>query len=197
MLSLIKHTTSAAAVTPHPWYALQVKPRREKHVSDVLQCKNYEVFLPLYDSLNQWSDRYKTVQLPLFPGYVFCRLDVNYRLPVLTTPGVLRIVSNGNGPTVVDEKQMLALRMVLAEHLQCEPCSFLQLGQRVRIVSGALAGVEGILMDTRKRQTLVVSIDILHRSVAVEIEQLSVEPVDAPPRYPLVVPTQPLLKPLY
>ena len=184
------HTTSPA-MAQYPWYALQVKARREKQVSALFERKGYETFLPLYESLSRWSDRYKTVQFPLFPGYVFCRIDVNHRLPILMTPGVLRIVSHGAGPTVVEEKQILAFRTVLGATLRCEPCSFVPLGQRVRIASGALSRIEGILTKTHKRHTLVMSVDISHRSVAVEIDQFSVQPVDAPPRSSMLLHCQP------
>lgn len=159
------------------WFALSIKRNREKHVSEILRGKGYEEFLPLYYSRRRWSDRYKDLQVPLFPGYVFCRFEAERRLPVLMTPGVVLVVGNGRAPIPVEDAEIEALKLVVNSHLQVQPWPYLKVGERVRIESGALAGLEGILQDIRKSCRIVVSVDLLMRSVAVEVERNWVRPV--------------------
>jgi transcription antitermination factor NusG len=160
-----------------PWFALHVRPRYEKQISQNLQQKGFEEFLPLYSSRRKWSDRYKIVELPLFPGYLFCRIDRNVRMPVLTIPGVIRIVGFGGELTPVSEEEVSAIRSIVKSGYAAEPWPFLKVGQRVRIMEGALEGLEGILLKSRAGSRLVVSVDLLQRSVAVEIDAAWVKPV--------------------
>ena len=153
------------------WFALRVKSRTEKVVAMMARNKGFEEFLPLYESRNRWSDRTKSVQLPLFPGYVFCRLNPERRLPVLTIPGVLHFVGIGKTPVPVEETEIAAIRRAIESGLSTEPWPFLQAGQRVRLDRGPLAGLEGILIEAQKQERLVVSVTLLQRSVAVEIER--------------------------
>ncbi|MFN3322411.1 MAG: transcription termination/antitermination protein NusG [Bryobacteraceae bacterium] len=159
------------------WFALRVKARHEKNIAWVLRQKGYEEFLPLYHCERKWSDRMKQLELPLFPGYVFCRFDPRHRLPILTTPGVALIVGNGKTPEPVEDQEIEVLQAVVHSRLSAQPWPFLQVGQRVRIVRGALCGLEGLLVDFRKSLRLVVSVTLLQRSVAVEVDQEWVRPV--------------------
>jgi transcription antitermination factor NusG len=160
------------------WYALHVKYRYEKITATVLHNKGYPEFLPLYRAKRQWSDRIADVELPLFPGYVFCHFDVNNRrVPVVTTPGVLRIVGIGPVPAPVDESEMGALQTMVDSGLSAEPWPYVRAGQSVRIAHGAMAGIEGILVEARKRHRLVLSVTLLQRSVAVEVDTAWVMPL--------------------
>ena len=160
-----------------PWYALRVRPRYEKMVANTLLTKGYEGFLPLYRHRSRWSDRIKEVMVPLFPGYLFCKFDVNKRLPILVTPGVIQIVGIAKTPYPVDENEIAALQSIIISHLQVEPRSYLNIGTRVRIELGPLSGVEGILTGKKGNHKLVLSISLLQRSVAVEIDESWVVPV--------------------
>ena len=161
------------------WFAVRVKSRAEKAVAMMARNKGFEEFLPLYASRNRWSDRTKSVEMPLFPGYVFCRLNPERRLPVLTIPGVLHFVGIGKTPFPVADAEVAAIRRAVACGLSAEPWPFLEVGQRVRLERGPLAGIEGILLEACKEQRLIVSVTLLQRSVAVAIERHWVTLLDA------------------
>ena len=165
-------------MTALPWYALQVRPRFEKVIALTLLNKGYEGFLPLYRHRSRWSDRMQEVQLPLFPGYLFCRLDLNHRLPVLVTPGVMHIVGIGRTPHPVEEDEIASLQAIVISGLQAEPRSYLNIGERVRVEIGPLAGTEGILLALKGSTRLVVSVSLLQRSVSVEVDGSWVVPLD-------------------
>ena len=169
------------AVTLYPWFALQVRMRHEGDVSDHLQGKGYEWFLPLYKSRRRWSDRVKEVDAPLFPGYLFCRFNPHDRLPILKTPGVTQIVGYNHVPVPVDEQEIIAIRRLIASGVPNFPCAYLEVGSKVRIDAGALRGLEGILMDVKGKRRLVLSITLLQRSVAVEIDSDAVSVLHALP----------------
>lgn len=162
---------------PLPWYALQVRPRFEKIVASTLLNKGFEGFLPLYRCRSRWSDRIKEVHLPLFPGYLFCRLDINKRLPILITPGVIHIVGIGKAPHPVEDAEIAALQAIVISGLQAKPRSYLTVGRKIRIEIGPLAGVEGIVVALKGASRLVVSVSLLQRSVSVEIDESWVVPV--------------------
>ena len=164
----------------YPWFALQVRTRHEAGVADYLQGKGYEYFLPMYKARRRWSDRTKQVNVPLFPGYLFCRFDPQNRLPILKTPGVTQIVGYNRVPVAVDENEINAIRTLVDSGLPNQPCAFLELGNRVRIEAGALRGLEGILLEVKGKRKLVLSITLLQRSVAVEIDSESVSVVPTP-----------------
>jgi transcription antitermination factor NusG len=162
-----------------PWYALQLRPRHEKLVATTLVNKGYEGFLPLYRKKSRWSDRIKEIELPLFDGYLFCRFDINKRLPILITPGVMRIVGFGKIPHPVEDQEIAALQSICISGLQAEPWPYIRIGQRVRIDRGSLAGVEGIITDNKKGfRRLIVSVTLLQRSVSVEIDEAWISPID-------------------
>ncbi len=161
------------------WFALSARRNHEKNVAEILRGKGYEEFVPTYRSRRKWSDRYKELELPLFPGYVFCRFNPARRLPILTTPGVVLIVGNGRVPVPVEDAEIDALRTVVASNLRVEPWPYLRVGERVVIESGSLAGLEGILQEVRKSCRIVVSVELLQRSVAVEVDRSWVRPAGA------------------
>jgi transcription antitermination factor NusG len=161
----------------YPWFALQIRMRHESNVADHLQGKGYEWFLPLYKARRRWSDRVKEVSSPLFPGYLFCRFNPHDRLPILKTPGVTQIVGYNHVPVPVDEQEIEAIRRLIASGLPNFPCAFLQVGSKVRIEAGALRGLEGILTELKGKRRLVLSITLLQRSVAVEIDSDAVSVV--------------------
>lgn len=163
----------------HPWYVLRVRTNREKAVASLLRHKGFVEFLPLYAVCRRWSDRTKEVEIPLFPGYVFCRFDAENRLPILTTPHVLHVVGNGGLPEPVDEGELNALQRVVASGLLLQPWPFLKIGERVIIQAGPLRNVEGILTEIKGHRNLIVSITLLQRSVAVCMERHAVRPAAA------------------
>jgi len=153
-----------------PWFALQVRARYELGIADHLDGKGYELFLPLYKCRKRWSDRVKEVEAPLFPGYLFCRLNPQDRLPILKTPGVIQVVGMNRTPTAVDEHEIQAIQAMVASGIPNQPWPFLATGDRVRIESGPLTGLEGILVEFKGNHRLVLSVTLLQRSVAVEID---------------------------
>ena len=159
------------------WYALHIRPRFEKHVQMHLEYKGYEVFLPATVSKRRWSDRIKSLSLPLFPGYIFCKFDVNARLPILVTPGVNYVVGVGRCPVPVDPDELAAVHQIVRSGAGIQPWPYLKCGETVRIESGPLEGLTGIIVREKGCDRLVVSVTLLMRSVSVEIERASVKPV--------------------
>ena len=153
------------------WFALTAKPRHEKAVAANLRSKGLESFLPLYRVRRQWTDRIHSVDLPLFPGYVFCRFAYASRMPVLHTPGVRSVVGFSNVPTPVSDDEISRIQTIQASGLPAQPWPYLRVGQRARIEHGSLAGLEGVLIREKDTLRVVVSVELLHRSVAVEIDR--------------------------
>jgi transcription antitermination factor NusG len=167
-----------AAPDGAPWFAVQTRPRWERLVHDALRGKGYDAYLPLYSVRRRWADRIKTIEQPLFSGYCFCRLNLSARyLPVLTTPGVRQLVGVAGAPQPIPDHEIESVRTIVASGLGAQPWPFLKVGDRVRLRGGSLDGLEGILLATRKRYRLVVSVELLQRSVAVEVDQSWVEAV--------------------
>lgn len=162
------------------WYAVRVRSRCEKLVAGTLENKGYEEFLPLHKVRRQWSDRVKVSERPLFPGYVFCRFPVVNRLPILTTPAVVGIVGIGPEPLPVEDEEIASLKSLVRSGFPSEPCDFFGSGDRVRVVAGPLAGLEGVFLSSTSGDRLVVSVSLLCRSVAVELEAGSVAPASSP-----------------
>lgn len=152
------------------WFAVQVRAQREASAADHLTGKGYDLFLPTYKCRKRWSDRIKEIETPLFPGYLFCRLDANDRLPILKTPWVLQIVGFNGSPIPVDEDEIAAVRTLVSCGVPAQPWPFLEIGDRVRIESGPLRGLVGVLIQFKGNHRFVVSITLLQRSVAVEID---------------------------
>jgi transcription antitermination factor NusG len=166
------------------WYGIRVRSKFERVVSMALANKGYEEFLPLYQACRAWSDRSKQIPLPLFPGYTFCRFDVQGRLlPILTTPGVVSIVSAGKVPIPIPNREIDAVKAVVSSGLPALPWPLLSVGSKVVIEKGPLAGIEGITLNVDKGYRLIVSIPLLQRAVSVEIDREWARPVgDVAPR---------------
>ena len=161
----------------YPWYALRVKSRYENTVATHLQGRGYESFLPVYKCQRRWSDRFKEIELPLFPGYVFCQFSPLNRLPILSIPGVVHVVGVGRTPIPIDESEIAAIQAAIKSGLPSQPWPFLQVVNRVRIEYGPLCGLEGILSGFRGHQRLVLSVTLLQRSIAVQVDAAWVQPL--------------------
>lgn len=161
------------------WYAIRVRTRHESPVAGSLEGKSLQPFLPTYPSVRKWSDRLKSVDLPLFPCYLFCRFDIRNRMPVLSTPGVVEIVSAGKIPACVPDQEIMAIHTVVRSGLPALPWDYLTVGSPVYIARGPLAGLEGIALNVDKKYRLVISVPLLQRSVAVEIDRAWVRPVSS------------------
>jgi transcription antitermination factor NusG len=161
----------------HPWFAIRVKPNYEKPVAATLKGKGFQEFLPLQRTRRQWSDRVKVMDLPLFPGYLFCRLNLEERLPLLTTPGFLYIVGIGRNPEPVDESEILAIQSVLRSGLPVTPWPSLIVGEQVRLKHGPLRGLEGVLTRIANQHRFYVSVTLLKRSISVEVAPEWIQPV--------------------
>jgi len=159
------------------WYALQVRARREGSTAFLLSGKGYQTFLPTFKIKKPWSGKFRDLAAPLFPGYVFCQFDVCNRLPILVTQNVLSIVGRGRTPVHVEDSEIAALHTMVHSGIQAEPVPYLEVGQQVRIRDGALGGLEGILISFKGSSRIVVSVSLLRRSVALEIDRLSVSAI--------------------
>ena len=174
---LTSESIDIGAYETSAWWALYTRHQHEKAVAEMLSAKGFEVFLPLYESIRRWKDRSKMITLPLFPCYVFVRGGLNRRLPVVTTPGVHMILSRGERVAIIPEAEIQAIRTAVEGPFRVEPHPFLKCGERVRVIRGSLEGVEGILVRKKNLYRLVLSVDMMAQSVAVEINATDVEPV--------------------
>jgi transcription termination/antitermination protein NusG len=157
------------------WYAAYVCPRHERHVARQLEERRLNSFVPVYRSVRRWKDRRKELDLVLFPGYVFVHLDLKDRLRVLQLPGVVRFVSFQGTPAPLRDCEIDVLNQSLSGGLRVEPHPYLKVGRRVRVKHGPLAGAEGILTRRKERFRLVISVDLIMRSVAIEVDESDVE----------------------
>jgi transcription antitermination factor NusG len=179
----VYETVSSAPLEPHvslaaQWYAACTRPRHEKQVAKQLQERGVEYFLPLYRSLRRWKDRRKELDLVLFPGYIFVRMALINRLQVLQLPSVTRCVSFSGLPAPLPAEDVEALRNGFSRNVRLECHPFLTVGRRVRVVSGPLCGARGILVRRKKNDCrLVISLEAIMRSVALEIDEADVGPV--------------------
>jgi len=162
------------------WYALTTRYHHEKRVNGLLQLKRVNSYLPLYLSYHQWSDRKKKVSEPLFSCYVFVKIALKDRLPVLQTEGVIRLVSFNHVPVLIPERQIDSIRQLLRETVSIEKVNYLAVGQYVEVIEGPLKGVQGILQKIKDQTKLVITIDALCQAVAVEIDACLVRPIERP-----------------
>ncbi len=161
------------------WWALYTRHQHEKSAWRTWRlATGFEVFLPVYESIRRWKDRSKVLSLPLFPCYVFVRGGLNRRLQVVTTPGVHMILYHGENVAAIPEDEIQAIRLTVEGQFRVEPFPFLKCGERVRVVRGTLEGVEGVLVRKKNTYRLVLSVEMLAQSVAVEINAADVEPVN-------------------
>jgi transcription antitermination factor NusG len=163
------------------WCAVQVKPRHEALVSASLRSRGYEEFLPVYRTARQWSDRRKEIQVPLFTGYVFCKIDLRIPWALVSTPGVIRIVGTRKEIAVISDSEIEAIRVVGNSGKKTQPCAYVAKGSNVRIASGALAGVEGTVVGYKNRQRLVLSVDLIQSSISVELDDSDMSLLCYPP----------------
>jgi len=152
-----------------PWFALQVKPRFEKNAAFLLTEKGFDVFLPLSSCRRQWRHKVVTLELPLFPGYLFCRFNPNNRLLVLTTMGVSGVVTVSRVPACIPDVEIENVRRVVEHGRSLKAMPYVS-GQTIRVLDGPLRGVEGVVVSAKKKNRIVVSINLLQRSVSAEIE---------------------------
>jgi len=142
-----------------------------------LEARGYKSFLPIYKCRKRWSDRFKEIEQPLFPGYVFCQFNPLNQLPILSIPGVVHLVGVCRIPVAVDESEIAAIQAAVKSGLPSQPWPFLRVGHRVRIEYGPLSGLEGILLGFGVHQRLVLSVMLLQRSVAVQVDVAWVKPM--------------------
>ena len=159
------------------WYAVSVRPRHEKLVTRHLEYQGLNYFLPVYRSVRRWKDRRKELDMALFPGYVFVNLNLRYRLGVLQAPGVVQFVTFQGQPAAVRDSEIRALESGMSAGLRPQPHPYLHQGRRVRIKRGPLVGAEGILIRRKERFRLVLSVDLIMRSVMFEVDEADVEPL--------------------
>jgi transcription termination/antitermination protein NusG len=158
------------------WYALYTFPRHEKRVAEQIEKREISCFLPVYRSVRRWKDRRKELELALFPGYVFVRVAIQDKLEVLKIPGVVRLVTFNGQPAALPDNELESLRRGLAKRVRMMPHPYLHVGRRIRLKSGPMAGLEGILRRRKDGLRLIVSVEILMRSVAVEVDEADVAP---------------------
>jgi transcription antitermination factor NusG len=173
----LNHTMPPASVVSPNWYAAYTCAQHEKSVARQLEARSIECFLPLYEKTSLWKDRRVKVQFPLFAGYVFVRLSLEGKLPVLQVPGVVRLVGFNGRPIPLPDDEMRALRNGATASVHAEPCPYLQIGRLVRVISGPLAGLEGNLLKKKDGLRFVVSLHLLQRSVTVEIQPADLEQI--------------------
>ena len=165
------------AMSQARWYAAYTCAKHENRVAAELGARDVEHFLPMYSSVRRWKDRRVQLELPLFPGYVFVRLALRERLRVVQIPSVVRLVGFGGLPTALPDTEMEILQAGLSRSPNAEPHPFLAVGRRVRITGGPFAGLEGILKRRKSSLRVVVSLELIQRSVAVDVDAAEVEGV--------------------
>ena len=157
------------------WYAVYTRSHQERRVKTQLEGRGVENFLPSYEKVSQWKDRRKLIQLPLFPGYLFVKIPLVRRLEVLKAHGAVQLVGNSNGPVPIPEEQVARVKRFVEVGLKCDPHPYLKIGKKVRVTEGPLEGLEGILVRTKNRSLFVISVEMIQRSVSVELEGWKIE----------------------
>ncbi len=171
-----------SGVADSAWYALYTRHQHEKTVARVLSSKGFKIFLPLYAAAHRWKDRTKWLSLPLFPCYVFLSGETHRRTDILSTPGVHCLVGTEGRPAPISESEIDAIRQMVESKVPVEPHPFLHCGDWIRVKFGPLAGIEGILVRKKNLFRLVVSVELLQKSVAVEVDVSTVERAIRPTR---------------
>jgi transcription termination/antitermination protein NusG len=183
-LSITRNLDPTSGLLPLPaeyaearWYAAYTCANHEKRVAEQLGVRDVEHFLPVYASVRRWKDRRVELKLPLFPGYVFVRMALRERLRILQVPGVARLVGFCGAPAALPEEEIETLRASLESGVRAEPHPFLTAGRRVRVQNGPLAGLQGILVQRKNRARFVVSVELIQRAMAVEVDEADLAPV--------------------
>jgi transcription antitermination factor NusG len=172
----MSETTEAGYLQPH-WYAVYTRSRHEKTVAEQLVQKSVEHFLPLYETVRKWKNGRFKVRLPLFPGYLFVHIPIQERLQVLQVPGVVHLLGSSGVPLALPQADIETIRDALTKGLQAQPHPYLKVGSRVRINSGPLEGLHGILVRKKGTLRVVVSVDLIMRSISIDVDASEVEPV--------------------
>jgi transcription antitermination factor NusG len=178
MVNLMEHRLNESDSRAR-WYAVSTRSRQEKVAANILQALGIIHFLPLQLQKRQWSDRIQAINVPLFPGYLFVHIDLwsSVKLDVLKTPGITRFVGDRTGPLPIQRSEIEAIQRLVHCGSDCAPQPYLKQGDRVRVVNGALAGMEGILVRVGSKARMVISIEIIHRSLGITVSESDVEPV--------------------
>lgn len=175
----IAATTYTFAGVSNPWFAVRVKSNFEKTAAVALNARGLEVFLPTHLQKRQWSDRLKVTEVPLFPGYLFCRLNQDLKSLVLAAPGVIGIVSCGLRMLPVSNEEVESVRLAISGPAPVQPWPYLHAGDRVRVTQGSLAGVEGLVVEESTNcSRLVLQIHLLQRSISLQIDRDWIEPAN-------------------
>ena len=179
LFPVIDSLTAAAIAAAPRWYAVQTRGRHEKKVANKLTERGIDTYLPALREVHRWSDRNKVVEVPLFPCYTFVRVaaDSSARLRILQTNGVVRIVGNGSELCPIDDRQIEDIRTLLGTKVPVTMYPFLKVGQRIRVRSGCLDGMEGILVSRPKESTLIISIDAIQRAIAINVDGYQIEAI--------------------
>jgi transcription antitermination factor NusG len=177
--TLVSQSPLAFSPDPEPWYAIRTKSRHEKVVGRQLQMDGLEYYLPMIQQSRQWSDRTKLIDLPLFPGYVFVRLPnfPSKRLQILRNAGVIGFVGNERGAASIPDQELSSVRLLLANGISYASHRYLKVGQRIRVTDGALRGLEGILVRIGNKNGLIVSIDLIQRSLVIQLQGFAVQTI--------------------
>jgi transcription antitermination factor NusG len=175
MLSISTESPAAQTNSVSPWYAVYTRHQHEKTVARILAIKGFETFLPLYQVRRRWQDRDKLLSLPLFPCYVFLRGDLERRLDIVTTPGMHAFVLSAGRPASISDIEIDGIRRGVESGAYMEPHPFVKSGDWVRVKSGSLEGIQGILVRKKSLYRLVLSVEMLGKAVAVEVDVAQVE----------------------
>lgn len=175
----LAHLLEPSCCAGEKWYAAYTCANHEKAVTRQLNVRSIETFLPLYERISRWKDRRVRLQSALFPGYVFVRIPTQERLRVLEVPGVAHLVGFNGQPTPLPEEEINVLRNGLRTGLRAEPCPYLPLGRRVCVRSGPLQGLEGILKRKKTAFRFVISMELIQRSISVEVDASDVDPLQS------------------
>lgn len=180
-ISFFTMTTTAIPMpgcdfTESRWFAAYTSPRHEKHVSQQMERRGIQNFLPLYKSIRRWKDRRKELELPIFPGYLFVRMAMRERVSVLQVPGVVQLVSFQGRPAPLPDSEIEMLQRQISQSGKLQPHPFLTVGRRVRVTDGPMTGMEGILARKKDKFRVVLSLELIQRSVAVEVDLADIEP---------------------
>jgi transcription antitermination factor NusG len=171
------------------WYALQVNCRKELFIASRIEARGLECLVPSYKSIRKWSDRTKEIQQALFPGYLFCRFDYENRQAIVKTAGVVQVVGNGRTAIPIPDAEIAALQLAVSSGLSAQPWPYLKTGEQVRVNYGHLSGLQGILINFKGNHRVVLSVTLLQRSVALEVDLAWVTPmVQQPQRVPALCP---------
>ena len=187
-MQMADHNSMLEQSGPGEWYALYTRHQHEKSVAEFLSYYGIETFLPLYDVVHQWKDRKKHLSLPLFPCYLFLRGGFEKRNRILSAPGAYQIVGTAGKPLAIAAEEIAAIQKAVNSTLRIEPHPFLHCGDRVRVRSGPLTGIEGILLRKKNLCRLIISATLLEKSIAVEVDSHCIERISPPANLPAMPP---------